>query len=284
MRSMHTWRWILVGVALALPAAASSPVFGVHQFPLERPPGPATHALREAAKRSRAEDYAGAVQVLAPVQVKEDAIFVAEALKTALDVYQERARLAGQTPASVESLSGLLSSLLRPTAPPEWLIDQTTVLDARALRLFSALRTRDAATRETFERPLRVGLQFASNVAHEDQRAYTSTLLRDLRKLGFTPEVVERDAELSLEVGRYSLGWSMNREANSFEEALLTPLGVRVRWERKGTPVVAPYNPHARGYEMPCNATGLQLGAVCLGHTTARTLVLAWLERANARR
>jgi hypothetical protein len=280
--SMKTWRWALVGVALTLPAAASSPTFGVHPIPLEQPPGPATRILREAAKRSHAEDYEGAVRVLASFPTKEAPPLVAHVLKLALDVYQERARLAGQTPASIESLSALLRSLLSPIARPEWFIDQSRVLDSRALRLFSTLRAHDAATRETFERPLRVGLHFASDVAHEDQRAYTSTLLRDLRTLGFTPKVVEQDAELSLEVRRYSLGWAMNRMATAQEEALLHPLGVHVRWERRGRPVVAPYHPHAQPNELPCNGS-LQLDAVCLGHTTARSLVLAWLERANAR-
>jgi hypothetical protein len=280
MHPMNLWRWVLLGVALALPAAASSPVFGVHSPSLESPPGPATQALREAAKRSRAEDYEGAVRVITSVPEKDVPPHVAYVLKRAVDVYEERAQLAGQNPASAESLSALLRSLLRPAARPEWSIDQTRVLDARALRLFSALRARDVTTQETFERPLRVGLRFRSNVDHEDQRAYTSTLLRDLRALGFTPEVVEKDAELSLEVRSYSLGWSMNRMATADEEALLHPLGVRVSWVRRGTLVVEPYDPHAHPDELPCN-DGLQLDAVCLAHTTARSLVLAWLDRAN---
>lgn len=284
MQAMTAWRWALVGVALALPAAASSRTYGVHPTSLEYPSGPVTQALREAMKRSLAEDYAGAARVVAaaPLPAREEArAFLGHVLKQATNLYAERAQLAARTPASVESLSALLRSLLRPMAPPEWYMDQVTQMDARSLRLFSALRTKDAATREAFERPLRVGLRFEANVDHEDRRAYTSTLLRELHKLGFTPEVVDAGAELSLEVRHYGLGWAMNRMATPGEEAMMHPLGVRVRWERGGTPVVAPYDPHqSRAYEFPCNGP-LQLDAVCLGHVTARTLALAWVERAS---
>jgi hypothetical protein len=64
MQAMTAWRWALVGVALALPAAASSRTYGVHPPP-SNIPGPVTQALREAMKRSQAEDYAGAARAVA---------------------------------------------------------------------------------------------------------------------------------------------------------------------------------------------------------------------------
>lgn len=286
MKAMNTWRWALVGVVLALQAAASSRTYGVHSaiLPLEFTPGPLTQSLREAAKRSKAEDYAGAARMVAAIPLPENEgarAAIDHVLKQATDLYAERARLASQSPASAESLSALLGSLLRTIAPPEWHMDQVTRLDARSLRLFSELRTQDAATREAFERPLRVGFRFEADVDHEDGRAYTSTLLRELRKLGFTPEVVDEGAELLLEVRSYSLGWAMNSMPTPMEEAMMQSLGVRVRWERGGKAVVAPYDPHrVRPFEFPCNG-GLQLDAVCLAHVTARTLVRAWVERAS---